>query len=166
MSSNRSVRLSGARRALRHELFLCGARDQIRTGDPHVGKGKQDQEITGTYALGAAACGIQRHRAASKASLELQTSLYVATLPHPGPPLLGAAGPIWGSGSLSPRIHTDPHHHSKKNSKRSQPTGPLGRSILAHPVIAFSWHESRSLAGFSPAEHQRDVHTVPPPGTG
>jgi hypothetical protein len=76
---------------------------------PHVGKGKQGQEVTGTYALGAAACGIQRHRAATGASPNRQTSLCVTTLPRVSPPWPGGSHQgVWVP--LSPYPHRPAIH--------------------------------------------------------
>ena len=50
-------------------LMFIGARDQIRTGDPHVGNGEEGSEVAGTYALGAASSGIDRHPPAHRTSL-------------------------------------------------------------------------------------------------
>jgi hypothetical protein len=67
--------------SLRDQLARrVGARDQIRTGDPHVNNGNGGPGITETYALNAADRGTGRHGPAASTSLKRQPSLSVTRL--------------------------------------------------------------------------------------
>ena len=97
--------------------FVCGARDQIRTGDPHVGKRNRTRGRSMSY---ASAAGEERQQEAMRSNgdgirhrggaLEDAQSL----LPE------GAESPRWGVGQSSARLRRTRRVHRRYTSSYSR----------------------------------------------
>ncbi len=95
------------------DSFVYGARDRIRTGDPHVGNVLQVPEYTQESLLEAAHSGTARKFTCLEGKPGASRKL--GRPPPPRTPPRIKLGPIWGSGSLSSRIHPPRPTTHKKN---------------------------------------------------